>query len=106
MISRRRIALTHQKLEVQNGQTSWVPKGILWCRLTPRHGHIKLIAGIEEQVVTHLVSLRFSANLEAGDRLVDTHHQLLVHSVTDPNGRTRQMECLCEQRGTTHIEKS
>lgn len=104
MIAKRRIALTHETLVTSNGATKWVAKGILWCRLTPRLGRLRLLAGVEEQNITHLVRLRFTPSVQAGDRLKGTHQQLLVHSVCDPDGRQRRLECLCEQRSATEIE--
>ncbi len=99
MIGRRRIALTHEKLTMRNGETIWESQGVLWCRLAPRLGRLKLLAGVEEQIITHMVRLRYTPNLQTGDRLKGANYELFVHSVADPDGRQRRLECLCEQRG-------
>jgi SPP1 family predicted phage head-tail adaptor len=92
-----------QPLEVDDGSggvtTSWMSVASVWATITPRSQREASVAGHLDGIVTHRVRLRHREDLRGGWRIVKGTRILRVLVVSDPDGRRRFVECLCEEEG-------
>ncbi|MBI3275019.1 MAG: phage head closure protein [Methylocystis sp.] len=56
-----------------------------------------VVAARQEQSLTHLVRMRWRADVTSEMRLVVGSRKLLIHSVYDPDERRRLLMCRCEE---------
>jgi SPP1 family predicted phage head-tail adaptor len=69
----------------------------LWGTVVPAGGEERLTGESLGQVLRHRVALRFRAGITAGQRLRWGERLLAITAVADPDGRHRQLICLCEE---------
>lgn len=68
-------------------QLEWIAGGERWRRGRP------------EQVATHRVTLRWRADVDAGQRLRDGDRLFDIRAVADPDGGRRRLVCLVQEIG-------
>ena len=77
---------------------SWLPVGSLFAQIHPVSGREIVAADGTAGRVSHEVTVRYSADVQAGMRFVEGARVLLIHSAIDVGARRRWLKCLCEER--------
>ncbi|MDD9798809.1 MAG: phage head closure protein [Alphaproteobacteria bacterium] len=101
MILRRRLEYILEQAELVRGARVWRAKGAVWLQVRQRSGRFRFQAGAEAQQISHVVRLRANSQLRPGDRFRRGTQILWVHTVHDPDGRGRRLECFCEEGNPT-----
>ena len=76
---------------------SWTSVAALWGRVVARDGRQQFEADAVEVAITHLVTIRSRPDVVNGTRFLVGDRTLVVHAVTDPDGRGRHLLCRCEE---------
>lgn len=76
---------------------SYAPLGNVWAHVAALTGEDRFVASRQEQSVTHLVRMRWRADVTSEMRFVLRARKLLIHSVYDPDERQRLLICRCEE---------
>lgn len=66
----------------------------LWAQVEFLSGREHWRRGRPEQAVTHRVTMRWRANVDAGQRLRDGERIFDIRAVADPDGSRRRLVCL------------
>jgi len=101
MILRRRLEYILEQAELVRGARVWKAKGSVWLQVRKGSGRFRFQASAEAQQISHVVSLRANNKLRPGDRFRRGTQILFVHTVHDPDGRGRRLECFCEEGNPT-----
>ncbi|MBI1867714.1 MAG: phage head closure protein [Methylocystis sp.] len=76
---------------------TYAPLANVWAHVTALTGEAHFVAARQEQSLTHLVRMRWRADVTSEMRLVVGSRKLLIHSVYDPDERRRLLMCRCEE---------
>lgn len=69
----------------------------LWAQVEFLSGREHWRRGRPEQAVTHRVTMRWRANVDAGQRLRDGERIFDIRAVADPDGGRRRLVCLVQE---------
>ena len=69
----------------------------VWARVEWLSGEERWRAGRPEQALSHRISLRWRAGVDAGQRLRDATQIFEICAVADPDGGRRRLVCLAEE---------
>jgi SPP1 family predicted phage head-tail adaptor len=76
---------------------SWAVTATLWGRVQPTGGDDSRVAGAPGQTVSHRVTLRWRAAVNAGMRLKLGARRFAIRAVYDPQERRKMLVCLCDE---------
>lgn len=92
-----------QPLETDDGSggvsVSWISVASVWATIQLRSQREASVADHLDGIVTHRVRLRHREDVRGSWRIVLGARILRVLAVSDPDGRRRFVECLCEEEG-------
>ena len=77
--------------------SSYAPVATLWARIEPLRGDEGVRAGSLGQAISHRITLRWRARLDASMRLRQGGRMFAIRSAWDPDERRRRIVCLCEE---------
>jgi len=77
--------VSHETVAALWAQIEWLSGGEHWRRGRP------------EQLVTHRITMRWRAGVDAGQRLRDGEHIFDIRAVFDPDGGRRRLVCLVHE---------
>jgi SPP1 family predicted phage head-tail adaptor len=69
----------------------------VWARVEWLSGEERWRAGRPEQALSHRISMRWRAGVDAGQRLRDATQIFDIRAVADPDGGRRRLVCLAEE---------
>jgi len=97
----RRRLLIEKPVEIPDG-IGGVTRGhalvaAVWAQVEWLSGDERWRAGRPELAVSHRVSLRWRAGVDAGQRLRDGEQLFDIRAVADPDGGRRRLVCLVEE---------
>ena len=69
----------------------------VWAQVEWLSGEERWRAGRPEQALSHRISLRWRAGVDAGQRLRDASQVFEIRAVADPDGGRRRLVCLAEE---------
>lgn len=69
----------------------------LWARIVPVAAQDQFVEQQQEQSLSHLVTIRWRADVRSQMRFVHRGRKLLIHSAHDPDERRRFVICRCEE---------
>ncbi|WP_332681447.1 phage head closure protein [Bosea sp. (in: a-proteobacteria)] len=69
----------------------------VWAQVEWLSGEERWRAGRPEQAISHRISLRWRAGVDAGQRLRDGTQIFDIRAVADPDGGRRRLVCLVEE---------
>lgn len=69
----------------------------VWAQLEWLSGEERWRAGRPEQALSHRISLRWRAGVDAGQRLRDATQIFEIRAVADPDGGRRRLVCLTQE---------
>ena len=69
----------------------------VWAQVEWLSGEERWRAGRPEQALSHRISLRWRAGVDAGQRLRDAAQVFEIRAVADPDGGRRRLVCLAEE---------
>jgi SPP1 family predicted phage head-tail adaptor len=69
----------------------------VWARVEWLSGEERWRAGRPEQAVSHRITLRWRAGIDAGQRLRDAGQIFDIRAAGDPDGGRRRLVCLVEE---------
>lgn len=78
-------------------ETAYVPLASVWARVTHRSDRHLAYGDGRAEAASHIVVIRFRADLKVGDRIVYRGRKLAVRSAEDINGRRAYLSCLCKE---------
>lgn len=104
MIGRLRHRLTVQRpdrtADVGGGATiTWTDVARVWGAVEPISGRETVVAERQQATVTHKVTLRYRADLDARMRILFGSRSFNIRSLVNPDERGRWLICLCEEGG-------
>ncbi len=76
---------------------TFVARSALWARIEPLSAQERLVADSAGQVLTHRITLRWRAGLDAAMRWRSGARLFAIRTVMDPDERRRTLVCLCEE---------
>lgn len=76
---------------------AFAPVATLWARIEARGGRERIAGAAVEGIIETRITLRWRADLDAGMRFSDGERRFLIRAVFDPDGRRRDLVCLCEE---------
>lgn len=82
-------------------ETLFMPLAGVWARVRARSARMGRESDGRAAATTHVVTLRFRADLKPGDRIVYRGRALEIVSTEDINGRRAYLSCLCVEAAIT-----
>ncbi len=82
-------------------ETTFVPLTSVWARVRSRSARFGKQSGGRAALSTHAVTLRYRADLTAGDRIIYRGRALDIIEAEDINGRRAYLACLCAETAVT-----
>lgn len=76
---------------------TYAPLANVWAHVAALTGEARFVASRQEQSITHLVRIRWRADVTSEMRFILRSRKLLIHSVYDPDERRRFLICRCEE---------
>lgn len=76
---------------------SYVPVAQLWARIAPSGAREDFIEERQEQMVSHVVTIRWREGVTSGMRFVHRGRKLTIRAVFDPDEGRRFLRCQCEE---------
>jgi SPP1 family predicted phage head-tail adaptor len=73
------------------------PVATLWARIEAHGGRERVTGAAAEGVVETRITLRWRDGVDARMRFTDSARLFLIRAVSDPDGRRRDLVCLCEE---------
>jgi SPP1 family predicted phage head-tail adaptor len=101
-IDSRRLRLTiEHPVEVHNAQggatITWQPLITVWARIDARSGRERQDAGRLESAADTKITIRWRGTVDARMRFTGDARIFDIRSTFDPDGRRRDLVCLCEE---------
>lgn len=75
----------------------YAPVAQLWARLAPMGARQDFVAERQEQMISHVVTIRWRAGVTSGMRFVHRGRKLAIRAVFDPDERRHFLLCQCEE---------
>lgn len=72
----------------------------LWASVCAQRGGETEVAGRVEGAVDTRITLRWRPGVDAGMRFSDGTRRFVIRAVFDPDGRRRDLVCLCQETQT------
>ena len=101
---RDRIAFARKEMaaEPEGGHgVVYMPVATLWGRVRALSSRRQIEADGRGVTITHMVTLRYRADIRPGDRLTARGRHLFVERAEDIDGRRAFIACACSQTLTT-----
>jgi SPP1 family predicted phage head-tail adaptor len=76
---------------------SYEPLASIWGQVTPSKGEDRFIASRQEEAITHIVRIRWRADVVSQMRFAVGARRLVIHAAYDADGRRRVLTCHCEE---------
>lgn len=87
--------------EPEGGQlVTYVALGTVWARVHQKSAPFAVVGDAGTVRTTHVVVMRFRADLEPGDRITYRGSTLSIIGIEDLNGRKAYVRCACTDAGT------
>ncbi len=94
----RRLKFQLQQQNLHNDGFVWETVSELWGHLMSRHHKLEIRAGVEEQIVTHMIRLHYHEGIRPGMRFLRGTRIFEILTVNDVGERQRRMDCLCSEQ--------
>lgn len=75
----------------------WMPVADVWAKIAPRRGAELFVAGEQETVLTHEVTIRWRPDAASPMRFRIGARALHIRAAFDPDGRREFLVCVCEE---------
>jgi SPP1 family predicted phage head-tail adaptor len=75
----------------------WTPVADLWARIAPQRGAETFVAGEQESVLAHQVTIRWRPDAASPMRFRLGARALYIRAAFDPDARKRFLVCTCEE---------
>jgi SPP1 family predicted phage head-tail adaptor len=75
----------------------WSDIADIWARIEPQRGAEIFVAGEQESVLAHLVTIRWRPDAASPMRLLLGSRALYIRAAFDPDGRKRFLVCRCDE---------
>jgi SPP1 family predicted phage head-tail adaptor len=99
---RERLTL-EQPLHASDGSggedVAFVSAGKMWAMVMPIRVQERADGGRFDTLVTHVVTMRYRADISNGWRFVKADRHLVIRTLRDPDERARYLVCGCEEQG-------
>ncbi|MDE2363127.1 MAG: phage head closure protein [Hyphomicrobiales bacterium] len=76
---------------------AWTPVADVWAKIEPQRGDETFVAGEQESVLVHRVTVRWRPDLASPMRFVLGSRALYVRAAFDPDGRKKFLVCRCDE---------
>ena len=75
----------------------WTPVADLWAKIAPQRGSEIFVAGEQETVLAHLVTIRWRPDAASPMRFLLGSRALYIRAAFDPDGRKKYLVCRCDE---------
>ena len=75
----------------------WTDVADLWAKIEPQRGAELFVAGEQQSVLAHLVTIRWRPDAASPMRLLLGSRALHIRAAFDPDGRKRFLVCRCDE---------
>lgn len=78
---------------------AWVDVATVWASVLPKASGERFISGAAQELakISHTVRVRYRSGITPKMRLAWGSRLLYVETLTDPNGRRRELVLMCEE---------
>ena len=75
----------------------WTDVADIWAKIEPQRGSEMFVAGEQETVLTHNVTIRWRPDVASPMRLLLGSRALYIRAAFDPDGRKKFLVCRCDE---------